>query len=40
MTHPLRGRDFRLLAAARVLSLTGDAAVPAAPGPPSPAPSC
>ncbi|MFD0538740.1 MFS transporter [Actinomadura luteofluorescens] len=30
MTHPLRGRDFRLLAAARVLSLTGDAAVPAA----------
>ncbi|MEV4006799.1 MFS transporter [Actinomadura sp. NPDC049753] len=30
MTHPLRGRDFRLLFAARVLSLTGDAAVPAA----------
>ncbi|MGW2306845.1 MFS transporter [Actinomadura luteofluorescens] len=30
MTHPLRGRDFRLLAAARALSLTGDAAVPAA----------
>lgn len=30
MAHPLRGRDFRLLFAARVLSLTGDAAVPAA----------
>ncbi|MFI0369623.1 MFS transporter [Actinomadura sp. 1N219] len=28
--HPLRGRDFRLLFGARVLSLTGDAAVPAA----------
>lgn len=30
MPHPLRGRDFRLLFGARVLSLTGDAAVPAA----------
>ncbi len=30
MAHPLRGRDFRLLFAARVLSMTGDAAVPAA----------
>lgn len=30
MAHPLHGRDFRLLFAARVLSLTGDAAVPAA----------
>ncbi|TMQ87412.1 hypothetical protein ETD83_39860 [Actinomadura soli] len=28
--HPLRGRDFRLLYGARILSLTGDAAVPAA----------
>jgi hypothetical protein len=30
MTHPLRGRDFRLLFGARTLSMTGDAAVPAA----------
>ncbi|QKG23915.1 MFS transporter [Actinomadura verrucosospora] len=30
MSPPLRGRDFRLLFTARVLSLTGDAAVPAA----------
>ncbi|TDD81193.1 MFS transporter [Actinomadura rubrisoli] len=30
MAHPLRGRDFRLLFGSRVLSLTGDAAVPAA----------
>ncbi|WP_329519011.1 MFS transporter [Spirillospora sp. NBC_01491] len=30
MAHPLRGRRFRLLFAARVLSMTGDAAVPAA----------
>ncbi|GAA2126107.1 MFS transporter [Actinomadura napierensis] len=30
MPPPLRGRDFRLLFTARVLSLTGDAAVPAA----------
>lgn len=30
MAHPLRGRDFRLLFTARALSLTGDAAVPAA----------
>ncbi|WUH99257.1 MFS transporter [Spirillospora sp. NBC_00431] len=29
-SHPPRGRDFRLLFGARVLSLTGDAAVPAA----------
>ncbi|MFC5185819.1 MFS transporter [Actinomadura harenae] len=30
MTHPLRGRDFRLLFGARALSLAGDAVVPAA----------
>ncbi|WP_433228276.1 MFS transporter [Actinomadura formosensis] len=30
MAHPLRSRDFRLLFGARVLSMTGDAAVPAA----------
>ncbi|MBT2206835.1 MFS transporter [Actinomadura sp. NEAU-AAG7] len=30
MAHPLHGRDFRLLFAARTLSMTGDAAVPAA----------
>ncbi|WP_034484101.1 MFS transporter [Actinomadura oligospora] len=30
MTHPLRGRDFRLLFGARTLSLAGDAVVPAA----------
>ncbi|MFC4908927.1 MFS transporter [Actinomadura gamaensis] len=30
MTHPLRSRDFRLLFTARALSLSGDAAVPAA----------
>ncbi|MCP2340387.1 MFS transporter [Actinomadura rupiterrae] len=30
MTHPLGSRDFRLLFTARALSLTGDAAIPAA----------